>query len=169
MTKAQHGLPIGYEIEPVAYDITREKIATYSRYVFNGRDTRNIHTDDDTAQRAGLPRAVAQGRYPVAYMSERALAFFGPGWIRGGRLDVRLVKPIFPGDTILVRAVVVGKVAERSGTRLTLDIWLENQAGERVTAGTVSGVVLDSADITQSGGISVVGALDMLAALSTPS
>ena len=29
MTRAHHNLPVGYELTPVVYDITREKIATY--------------------------------------------------------------------------------------------------------------------------------------------
>ncbi len=141
MTQAHKGLPVGFEIDPVVWTITREKIAVYSRYVFNGRDTRNIHTDDEVAKRAGLPRAVAQGRYPISYLSERAMAFFGRGWACGGKIDVVLVKLIFPGDTITVRGVIREKVPEGSNTRLVLDIWLENQDGVRVTTGTASGVV----------------------------
>ena len=141
MTKAHAGLDIGHEIEPVTYDITQEKINIYSRRVFNGRDTKNIHTDDDVARRAGLPRALAQGRYPIAYMSERMLAFFGTGWIQGGKLDVTLVKGIFPGDTITVKGVITEKSLEAGAVRLVLDVWLENQHGEQATAGVASGLV----------------------------
>src|SRR5215510_12098060 len=132
---------IGAQLEPVSYHISSERIAIYSRYVFGGRDTRNIHTDDEVARRAGLPCAVAQGRYPIGYMSERALAFFGRGWLEGGRLDVTLVKPIFAGDTVTVCGTVVGMLPVNGKTRIVLDIWLENQAGERVTSGTASGLV----------------------------
>ena len=132
---------IGARLDPVSYLVSAERIAIYSRYVFGGRDTRNIHTDDEVARRAGLPRAVAQGRYPIGYMSERALAFFGTGWLEGGRLDVTLVKPIFAGDTVTVCGTVVDKVPEDGKTRVVLDLWLENEAGERVTSGTASGLV----------------------------
>ena len=141
MTEAHAGLDIGHEIEPVTYDITHEKINIYSRRVFNGRDTKNIHTDDDVARRAGLPRALAQGRYPIAYISERMLAFFGTGWIQGGKLDVTLVKGIFPGDTITVKGVITEKSPEAGAVRLVLDVWLENQHGEQATAGVASGLV----------------------------
>jgi acyl dehydratase len=141
MTEAHAGLDIGHEIEPVTYDITQEKINIYSRRVFNGRDTKNIHTDDDVARRAGLPRALAQGRYPIAYISERMLAFFGTGWIQGGKLDVTLVKGIFPGDTITVKGVITEKSLEAGAVRLVLDVWLENQHGEQATAGVASGLV----------------------------
>ena len=132
---------VGSSLEPVGYAITPERIAIYSRYVFDGRDTRNIHTDDDVARGAGLPRAAAQGRYPIGYLSERALAYFGRGWLEGGRLDVTLVKPIFAGDSITVHGTVIERVPEEDSTRVVLEIWLENQRGERVTDGTASGLV----------------------------
>ena len=144
-TEAHAGLDIGYEIEPVTYEITQEKINIYSRRVFDGRDTKNIHTDDEVARRAGLPRALAQGRYPIAYISERMLAFFGVGWIQGGKLDVTLVKGIFPGDTITVKGVITEKQPEDGATRLVLDVWLENQHGEQATAGVASGLAHSAA------------------------
>lgn len=141
MTEAHTALEVGYEIEPAAYEITQEKINIYSRRVFDGRDNKNIHTDDEVARRAGLPRALAQGRYPIAYISERMLAFFGTGWIQGGKLDVTLVKGIFPGDTITVKGVITDKQPEGDTVRLVLDVWLENQHGEQATAGVASGLV----------------------------
>jgi acyl dehydratase len=146
LTEAHAGLDIGYEIEPVTYDMTQEKINVYSRRVFDGRDTKNIHTDDEVARRAGLPRALAQGRYPIAYISERMLAFFGMGWIQGGKLDVTLIKGIFPGDTITVKGVITEKIPEDGAVRLVLDVWLENQQGEQATAGVASGLARPSTD-----------------------
>lgn len=142
MRPAHTNLEIGYELEPVSYDITQEKIHIYSRYVFYGKDTKNIHTDDEVARQAGLPRALAQGRYPVGYISECMLAFFGRGWIQGGTLEVTLVKGIYPGDTITVKGVLTQKIPEGNAVRLVLDVWLENQAGEPATAGTASGLVV---------------------------
>ena len=100
MRPAHTDLEIGYELEPVSYAITQEKINIYSRYVFYGKDTKNIHTDDEVARQAGLPRALAQGRYPIGYISERMFEFFGRGWMQGGKLEVTLVKGIYPGDTL---------------------------------------------------------------------
>lgn len=141
MMTAHQDLDIGYEIEPITYEITQEKINIYSRYVFHGRDSKNIHTDDEVARKAGLPRALAQGRYPIGYISERMMDFFGQGWVQGGKLEVSLVKGIFPGDTITVKGVITEKIAEGDKTRLVLDVWLENQHGEPATAGVASGLV----------------------------
>ncbi len=141
MIKAHKELDIGDEIDPVTYEITQEKINIYSRYVFHGKDSKNIHTDDEIARSAGLPRALAQGRYPVGYISERMMDFFGKGWVQGGNLEVSLVKGIFPGDTITVKGIITEKIPEGDAIRLVLDVWLENQAGEPATAGIASGLV----------------------------
>jgi acyl dehydratase len=141
MHPAHKDLEIGYALEPISYDITQEKINAYSRYVFHGKDTQNIHTDDEVARQAGLPRALAQGRYPMAYISERMLEFFGQGWVQGGKLDVTLVKGVYPGDTLSVKGVITQKIPEGNAMRLVLDVWLENQAGEPATTGTASGLV----------------------------
>jgi acyl dehydratase len=138
---AHKDLAIGYEIEPLSYAITQEKINIYSRYVFDGKDTKNIHTDDEVARRAGLPCALAQGRYPVAYLAERMLEFFGQGWIQGGKLEVTLVKGIYPGDTLTIKGVITDKIPEGHAIRLVLEVCLENQAGEHATVGTASGLV----------------------------
>ena len=141
MHPAHKDFEIKHALEPVSYDITQEKINTYSRYVFHGKDTKNIHTDDEVARQAGLPRALAQGRYPIAYISERMLEFFGQGWVQGGKLGVTLVKGVYPGDTLTVKGVVTDKIPEGNAMRLVLDVWLENQAGEPATTGTASGLV----------------------------
>lgn len=141
MMKVRKNLEVGSTLEPRVHEITQEKINTYSRYAFHGKDTKNIHTDDEVARKAGMPRALAQGRYPVGYLSEYLLDFFERGWIEGGRLDVSLVKPIFPGDTITIRGSVRDKVQEGKFIRIMLEVWLENQNGEKATTGTASGLV----------------------------
>ncbi len=141
MIKAHKDLEVGFEIESKPYEITQEKINIYSRYVLHGKDIKNIHTDDETARKAGLPRAIAQGRYPIGYLSEFMLDFFGKGWIQGGKLDVTLLKGIYPGDIITIKGIIKEKMREGNATRLILDVWLENQRGEKATVGTASGLV----------------------------
>jgi acyl dehydratase len=143
MIKADSDILIGQEIEPRSYEISQEKINAYSRYVFFGKDMKNIHTDDETARRAGLPGAIAQGRYPVGYLSEYLLAFFGTGWIQGGKLEVSMIKPIFPGDRITLRGKIKEKVREGKAVRLIADVWIENKKGDQTTVGIASGLVLE--------------------------
>jgi len=134
-------LEIGDELPPLLRRMGWEEIRKFNRYATGGRDTQNIHTDDETARRAGLPRAVATGRHPVAFLAERMVDLFGTGFLFGGEIDVSFLKPIFPGDTLEVTGRVRGKSEENGKTRLVLEVALLNQEGAPVTAGTASGLI----------------------------
>ncbi len=133
----------GDEIPPVSHEMGWERIRKYNRYVTGGKDTKNIHTDDEAARKAGLPRAVATGRHPVSFISEHLIDLFGAGFIAGGEIEVAFVKPIFPGDTVSVTAKVKEIVPEEEGARLILEVALVNQEGVTVTVGTASGLLAD--------------------------
>ena len=152
VTQAHKDLEVGFEIEPYSYEITQEKINSYSRYALHGKDTKNIHTNDETARKAGLPRAVAHGRYPIGYLSEVLLDFFGKGWIQGGNLEVSLIKPIYPGETIAIKGRIKEKIREGNTIRIVLDVRIENQTGEGTTVGIASGLVDDRVEERSHGG-----------------
>ncbi len=133
-------LEAGQEIPAAVFEIGREEILKFNRYVTGGKDTKNIHTDDETARRAGLPRALATGRHPVCFITERMVDLFGTGFLSGGEIDVAFVKPIFPGDTVRVTAKVKEKRKENGKVRLVLDVSLVNQDDTPVTVGTASGI-----------------------------
>ena len=99
-------LGTGDAIPLVSKKVGWDQIHQFNRYVTGGKDTKNIHTDDETARKAGLPRAVATGRHPVSFISEHLIDLFGRGFVEGGAIDVAFVKPIFPGDTVRVTAKV---------------------------------------------------------------
>lgn len=113
-----------------------EDILKFNRYVTGGVDTKNIHTDDEVARKAGLPRAVATGRHPVSFITELMVDHLGMGFITGGEVDVSFVKPIFPGDVLTLKAVLKEKTLDDGATRYLFDISLTNQDGAAVTVGT---------------------------------
>ena len=52
-------------------------------------------------------------------------------FMRGGRIEVSLTKPVFYGDTLTSRAKIVSLDADRAG----LEIQVDNQRGEQVLTG----------------------------------
>ena len=135
------GLRPGDSLPPLARALGWEEIRRFNRYATGGRDIRNIHTDDETARRAGLPRAVAAGRHPVAFIAERMADLLGAGFLAGGGLEVTFVKPIFPGDVLQLTARLKERTEEERGSRLVFEVALVNQAGAAVTVGTASGLI----------------------------
>ena len=116
-----------------------EDILKFNRYVTGGVDTKNIHTDDEVARKAGLPRAVATGRHPVSFITELMVDHLGFGFIMGGAVEVSFVKLIFPGDVLTLRSVLKEKTPDGDATRYLFDVSLTNQDGAAVTVGTAGG------------------------------
>ncbi len=131
----------GDALPPRTHAVERADIARFNRYVTGGRDTKNIHTDDEVARKAGLPRAVATGRHPVSFISELMVDHLGMGFVAGGALEVSFVKPIFPGDVLTLSATLREKTSEGGATRCVFDVSLLNQEGTAVTLGTASGLL----------------------------
>ena len=92
----------------------------------------NIHTDDEAARKAGFRAPIAGGEQTYAVMANFLLDSFGIDFLRGGRLEATLVKPVFYGDTLTMHA----RISNADGQRLHLEIRTENQRGERVLIGT---------------------------------
>lgn len=121
------------------YPMGRDAIRKFNRYVTGGVDTRNIHTDDEIARKAGLPRAVATGRHPVCFIAELMADHLGMGFIEGGEIEVSFVKPIFPGDALRLAATLRERREEEGAALLLFDVALTNQDGAVVTLGTAGG------------------------------
>jgi acyl dehydratase len=92
----------------------------------------NIHTDDVAARKAGFRAPIAGGEQTYAVMANFILDSFGIDFLRGGRLQAALIKPVFYGDTLTMHA----RTIEDSDRQVQLEVWTENQLGERVLTGT---------------------------------
>jgi MaoC like domain len=92
----------------------------------------NIHTDEDAARKAGFRAPIAGGEQTYSMMANFILDSFGIGFLRGGRLQAALVKPVFYGDTLTMHV----RVVDADSQLLHLEVWTENQRGARVLIGT---------------------------------
>ena len=92
----------------------------------------NIHTDDEAARKAGFHAPIAGGEQTYALMANFLFDSFGTEFLRGGRLEAALVKPVFYGDSLTMHAHIV----EGEGSHFRLEVWTENNRGERVLIGS---------------------------------
>jgi acyl dehydratase len=116
----------GTEVAPVSHLVTMEDMA-----LFEPEGEKNIHTDDEVARAAGLPAAIAAGVQFMSYIFEMLQQAYGAGSVAGSVLDVRIRAPVFAGDRVTARGTVSGSEAGH----VSLDVWCENQRGERVIEG----------------------------------
>lgn len=124
---------IGREVQPVGHLVTMEDMVLFER-----EGERNIHTDDEVARAAGLPAAIAAGVQFMSYLFEMLYREYGFESVPGTALDVRIRAPVFAGDTVTARGRVTAFEVLDSGGRVHLDVWCENQRGERVITGAAS-------------------------------
>jgi acyl dehydratase len=131
-----HALAVGQELPPLEKEPTQRQIDAYS-----GVRTRSIHTDEAWARQKGFRTTLAQGMMSTAYVSEMMTRLLGAGFVKGGTMSVAFVQPVYAGDRLTVRGVVKELRPERGGTRVLVDVWCENQHGQKTAVGTASGLV----------------------------
>jgi acyl dehydratase len=117
-------------------EISQRKIDVYS-----GVKPHSIHTDEAWARRKGFKAPLAQAMMSTAYVSELMTRFLGPGFVKGGKMSMVFIKPVYAGDRLTVHGVVKERVAEAAGTRVLVEVWCENQDGEKTAVGTASGLL----------------------------
>ena len=123
--------------------ITEERVYAFSGGFPKGAGwpQKNIHTDLEFAKRCGLPARNASGSMFESYLTELMIDLFGESWLREGKLELVFIRMVVIGDTLLPKAVVQSKRMEHSGTGFVLEVWCENQHGDKVVVGTATGLV----------------------------
>jgi len=99
-----------------------------------------IHTDESWARRKGFRAPLAQAMMSTAYVSEMMTRFLGTGFVRGGTMSMVFIKPVYAGDRLTVHGVIKEKRREGDATRVIVEVWCENQGGEKTAVGTASGL-----------------------------
>jgi acyl dehydratase len=112
-------------------------------FAAEGWPRRNIHTDLTAANAAGVSRVAASGTQYQGHLVGLLIDLFGEGWLSSGTLAFRLPAVVGVGDRITPKVRVMGVADGPSGARVTLEVWCENQHGDRVLAGTATGHVAD--------------------------
>lgn len=105
------------------------------KYAGASGDYNLIHTDVETARAVGLPGVIAHGMLSMGFLGEYLTRLAGPEGIK--RIKVRFQAMVHLGDTLTLRGKVKEIKPEEDGSQatVTLDIWAENQNGEKVTVG----------------------------------
>ena len=99
---------------------------------------RNIHNDPELARATGLARPIASGMVSVSFLNQLLRGEFGESWTHGGRLAVSFIRSLHADDEAIVQGLVQSAQSDGSQLRLELEVWCENQDGERVTTGSAS-------------------------------
>jgi acyl dehydratase len=102
---------------------------------------RSLHTDDEAARLEGLKAPVAAGPTVMALVTRAMMTTFGDGWIRGGKLSLKMIRPVYAQDFVTAKGRLTETSEEDGRTRLSFEVWVENGKHEKVTVGTASALL----------------------------
>jgi acyl dehydratase len=130
-----NAIAIGEELPPLKKTIVQRQIDCYSPV-----RPKSIHTDPEWARQKGFRAPIAQAMMSTAYVSQLMVNYLGADFVKGGKMSVSFTKPVIVGDTLTVRGRVKSRAPEGDRTRVTVDVWCENEDGVMTMVGTASGL-----------------------------
>jgi acyl dehydratase len=92
------------------------------------------------ARALGFPDIVVQGMMSVCFVADLMTKRYGVGFLSAGKLDVRLVNVVWPGDLIAAHGKVREIVTEGSRRRVYVDVWCAKEDGTVSIVGTASAI-----------------------------
>jgi acyl dehydratase len=130
-------ITIGQVLPSLTKEIAQRKIDAYS-----GVKPRSIHTDEAWAREKGFRAPLAQAMMSTAYVSELMTQLLGAGFVKGGTMSMTFIKPVYAGERLTVHGVVTDVRPEDGATRVVVDVWCEDQEGDKTAVGTASGLMV---------------------------
>ncbi|MDP6454226.1 MAG: MaoC/PaaZ C-terminal domain-containing protein [SAR202 cluster bacterium] len=125
-------IPEGELVEGDPHTISLEMCGTF----FHGNA--NYHTNKKAAEELGFNDVVVGGRMTMSYIGDLMDRRFGRAWFKGGNLDLKFTNIVWPGDTVIPKAVVTGETTEDGEKRANVATWMEKEDGTVVIVGTAS-------------------------------
>ena len=138
-------MPILSRITEEGYEVSGEvkTVTSYRTWLFSGGwprfegwPAKNVHTDLEFAKKVGLPARAASGAMMQGYLSELMTDMFGEEWLSTGRLlNLKFIRIVDTNDRVVSKGRITSKQEDEGCLRFDLDLWCENQRGEKVVVG----------------------------------
>ena len=95
------------------------------------------HWDPVYAAETGLQSPIQTGEMSSAYLAEMCVNHFGAAVFRNARVVCKYVASTLANEVITTHGVVREKTPKGKGYRFKVDIWADNEAGEKKTVGFI--------------------------------
>ena len=131
---------IGTVFAGTRYHLSIERVLAFSGGPFSRPNwpDRNLHTDLEKAQEAGLSGIIVSATQFEGYLVDLLVELFGDTWFTTGAIETRIPKSLMLGDFVQPRAVLREVNDDGETRKFTLDVSCENQRGEQVLIGMAS-------------------------------
>jgi hypothetical protein len=124
--------PVGFELTGVKKKAAIQLMGSRLWGRFNPN-----HWDPVYARETGLRAPIQTGEMSSAYIAEMAVNWFGMNVFRHARIVCRYVASTFANEVITTHGIVQEKTPKGNGYRFKVDVWAENEAGEKKTVGFI--------------------------------
>jgi len=112
-----------------SYEITQDRIVSYAEAT---GDFNPIHVDPEFAAKTAFKGTIAHGLLAVGFLSQMMMHWKPHDWTRSGKLTVDFLKPLRPGDEVVVN----GEVKAIKGDRVFCDVTCQKKDGTKLVQGT---------------------------------
>ena len=124
--------PVGFELQSLKKKAAIQLMGSRLWGRFNPN-----HWDPVYAVKTGLPAPIQTGEMSSAYIAEMCVNHFGKHFFTGARFTCKYVASTYADEVITTFGRITGKEDEGEAVRFTVDLWAENQKGEKKTVGTL--------------------------------
>jgi acyl dehydratase len=122
---------VGDELPPLVKGPIQQIQLT--RYAGASGDFNPIHQDDEFAKAAGMGGVFAHGMLSMGFVGQVVTDWAGAGQVR--KLGVRFAGLVRLKDTITCRGRVLAKSSKDDVNLVDLEVWAENDKGDKVVTG----------------------------------
>jgi acyl dehydratase len=122
---------VGDELPPLVKGPIQQIQLT--RYAGASGDFNPIHQDHEFAKAAGMDDVFAHGMLSMGFVAQCVTDWAGPAAVR--KLGVRFAAIVRLKDVVTCRGRVLSKSSKDDVHLVELEIWAENQRGEKVVTG----------------------------------
>ncbi|MBI2706569.1 MAG: dehydratase [Actinobacteria bacterium] len=121
---------VGDEAPSLTHELTRMDMVTYAGA---SGDFNPMHSDEVSAQAAGLPSVFGHGMLSMGILGKAITDFVGIGNLKN--YNVRFTKQTWPGEKLTTKVVVSAKREDGGHKLVELEVSLSNESGEVKVAG----------------------------------
>ena len=132
---------IGDDVPSLVKQVTQEAINLFEASASQTGPSQ--FTDEETARETlGTTGTVASGRMSVTFAIEMLRKYFGGDvFNHTGMVDLRFLRPVRPGDTITFSGKITDISREANGSKVSVEIKVQNQKGDTTGVGKGSATV----------------------------
>lgn len=95
------------------------------------------HWDPVYAAQTGLKAPIQTGEMSSAYIAEMCVNHFGANVFRNARIVCKYVASTLANEVITTHGLVTEKTPKGKGYRFKVDVWADNEAGDKKTVGWI--------------------------------